>query len=99
MARQSPTYSDFNPTGDDRVRWIKGHVDELIAFIQAGGEASGPKSKRMTAIAVTNFEQGSMWAVKALFSEDAVKGDDGGSGTGEPAARVEDEADLPPASA
>jgi hypothetical protein len=78
MAKQSPTYRDFNPTNDERVDWIKGQIDGLIEYVRAAGDASGPKARRMTALAITNFEQGSMWAVKALFSEDAVKGDDGG---------------------
>jgi hypothetical protein len=79
MGKQTPTYRDFNPTGDDRVDWIKGQVDGLIEYVQAAGEASGPKTRRMTALAVTNLEQASMWAVKALFCEDAVRGDDGGA--------------------
>ena len=80
MAKQSPTYRDFNPTNDERVDWIKGQIDGLIEYVRAAGDASGPKTKRMTAIAITNLEQASMWAVKSLFSEDAVKGDDGGAG-------------------
>ena len=79
MAKQSPTYRDFNPTNDERVDWIKGQVDGLIENVRAAGDASGPKTRRMTALAITNFEQGSMWAVKALFCEDAIKGDDGGA--------------------
>jgi len=78
MAKQSPTYRDFNPTNDERVDWIKGQIDGLIEYVRAAGDASGPKARRMTALAITNLEQGSMWAVKALFSEDAVKGDGGG---------------------
>lgn len=76
MAKQSPTFSDFNPTKDDRVDWIKGNTDELIKYVRNVSAASGPEGKRRAALAVTNFEQGAMWAVKALFSEDAVKGDD-----------------------
>jgi hypothetical protein len=99
MARQSPTFSNFNPTGDKRVAVIKTGVDALIEVVRAETAAGGEQTQRRAREAVTNFEQGAMWAVKALFSDDAVRGDDGGSGTGEPAARVEDEADLPPASA
>ena len=80
MAKQSPTFKDFNPTNDARVALIKGKTDELIAIVQEESGAFGPQGKRRAALAVTNFEQASMWAVKALFSEDAVRGDDGGAG-------------------
>jgi hypothetical protein len=88
MAKQSPTFSDFNPTGDERVAIIKGRTDHLIETVRGMTAASGPETKRRASLAVTHYENASMWAVKALFSEDAVTGDDGGSGTGEPAARV-----------
>jgi hypothetical protein len=78
MAKQSPTFSDFNPTNDPRVGIIKGQADDLIRYVREKTEASGPEAKRRASIAVTNLEQGAMWAVKALFSEDAIKGDDGG---------------------
>jgi hypothetical protein len=84
MAKQSPTFKDFNPTGDERVTAIKGRVDEVIELVREFTASSGPATQRRVAIAVTNLEQGSMWAVKALFSDDAVRGDDGGIGTGEP---------------
>ena len=76
MAKQSPTFSDFNPTKDDRVDWIKGNTDELIKYVRNVSAAFGPEGQRRASLAVTNFEQGAMWAVKALFSEDAMKGDD-----------------------
>jgi hypothetical protein len=79
MARQSPTFKDFNPTNDPRVGIIKGQADDLIRYVREKTEAGGPEAQRRAAVAVTNFEQGAMWAVKALFSEDAVKVDDGGS--------------------
>jgi hypothetical protein len=79
MDRQSPTYRDFNPTGDERVAQIKGGADELIKYVRAHTLASGPETQRRASIAVTNFEQGAMWAVKALFSEDAISF--GGAGT------------------
>lgn len=77
--KQSPTFSDFNPTGDDRVARIKGGTDDLIRYVKDQTEASGPETQRRTALAVTAYEQAAMWAVKALFSEDVVKGDDGGA--------------------
>jgi hypothetical protein len=84
MAKQSPTFRDFNPTGDDRVEEIKSRTDFLIAAVRGFTQASGPETQRRAALAVTAYEEASMWAVKALFSEDAVKGDDGGSGANGP---------------
>ena len=80
MAKQSPTFKDFNPTGDARVSRIKSATDELIALVRAMTVASGPETQRRAALAITAYENASMWAVKALFSEDAIKGEtaDGG---------------------
>ena len=75
VAKQSPTFSEFNPTGDRRVAEIKTGTDALISLVRDLTEASGPETKRRASLAVTNFEQGAMWAVKALFSEDMVEGD------------------------
>jgi hypothetical protein len=79
VGKQSPTYRDFNPTNDSRVTAIKGVADELIEMVRQMTSAGGPQTQRRVAIAVTNIEQGAMWAVKALFSEDAIAGDDGGA--------------------
>jgi hypothetical protein len=75
MARQSPTFKDFTPTGDARVGRIKERTDELIQYVRDKTLASGPQTQRRASIAVTNYEQAALWAVKALFSEDAVEGD------------------------
>jgi hypothetical protein len=80
MAKQSPTFKDFNPTGDARVALIKGKTDELIAMVREFTQASGPATQRRASLAVTHYENASMWGVKALFSEDAARGDDGGAG-------------------
>ena len=77
--KQSPTFSEFNATGDGRVARIKVGTDDLIRYVRDETSAGGPEAQRRAALAVTNFEQGAMWAVKALFSEDAVAGDDGGA--------------------
>jgi len=95
MARQSQTLADFNPSGDERVTRIKSAADALIKMVRTMTAVDGPETKRRAALAITNFEQGAMWAVKALHSEDALCGDDGGSGTSEPAARVEDDGVAP----
>jgi hypothetical protein len=75
MGKRSATFRDFNPTGDERVSAIKGRTDELIELVREFTAASGAEAKRRASLAVTNFEQGAMWAVKALFSEDMVEGD------------------------
>ena len=80
MAKSSPTFKDFNPTGDGRVTIIKGRTDHLIEIVKRETEGSGPETQRRAALAITAYENASMWAVKALFSEDAIKGDDGGAG-------------------
>jgi hypothetical protein len=84
MAKQSPTFRDFNPTGDARVGIIKGQADDLIRYVREKTEASGPETQRRAALAITNIEQGAMWAVKALFSEDAIYVGDGVAGAADP---------------
>ena len=65
----SPTFVDFNPTNNPDVQNIKQRTDELIAICRSIGDANvSPESKRRVALAVTNYEQAAMWAVKALFS-------------------------------
>ena len=76
VAKQSPTFSEFNPTGDRRVAEIKTGTDALISLVRDLTEASGPETKRRASLAVTNYEQAALWAVKSLFSDDAVRGDE-----------------------
>lgn len=57
------TNPDFNPSNKDEVAVIKEKTDELIAYI----EANVP-SNRQRSVALTNYEQAAMWAVKANFS-------------------------------
>jgi hypothetical protein len=84
MAKQSPTFRDFNPTGDARVSAIKDRADGLIAYLRDITAAGGPQTQRRAALAITNIEQGAMWAVKALFSEDAIYVGDGVAGAADP---------------
>jgi hypothetical protein len=79
MAKQSPTFKDFNPTNDMRVFHIKFRTDDLIAYIREATAAGGPETQRRASLAVTAYENAAMWAVKALFSEDASMWDDGGA--------------------
>ena len=63
---KSPTFHSFNPSEDARVTDIKTKVDDLIRYVE--GLDVPEAGKRRIALAVTDFEEGSMWAVKALFS-------------------------------
>lgn len=56
------TLPNFNPSGSDVVAQIKAKTEELMAFI----EANVPNN-RQRSIALTNYEQAAMWAVKANF--------------------------------
>ena len=63
MTETSPTFAKFNPTGSEQVAEIKRRTDELILYIKQEG-----KDQRRVALAVTNYEQAAMWAVKSLFT-------------------------------
>jgi hypothetical protein len=56
------TKKDFNPSGKSEVQAIKDMTEELINYI----ENSVPAGRRRS-IAITNYEQAAMWAVKAVF--------------------------------
>jgi hypothetical protein len=64
MTERSPTFKDFNPTGNADVAAIKEMTDQIIDYVKRCG-----KDQRRVALAVTNYEQAAMWAVKSLFSE------------------------------
>lgn len=64
---ESPTFADFNPSKDSRVDDIKARTDELIEIVRYAANDT-PEGKRRAAIAITNYEQAAMWAVKACFS-------------------------------
>ena len=57
------TIPEFNPSGSSVVSDIKDRTEQLIRFI----EESVPEN-RERAIALTNYEQAAMWAVKANFT-------------------------------
>ena len=59
------TAREFNPSNDEVVDNIKRMVNELAEYVQE----NVPDNRRRS-IALTNFEQGSMWAVKANFYDD-----------------------------
>lgn len=62
MSEKSPTLSNFNPSGKAEVAEIKRKTDELIAYL-----IENVPNTRERSIAITNYEQAAMWAVKANF--------------------------------
>lgn len=62
MAEPS-TLPDFNPSGSDVVATIKAKTEDLLAYLRDNVPANRERS-----IAVTNYEQAAMWAVKANFT-------------------------------
>jgi len=63
MSDKETTNPDFNPSGLSVVQETKQRVEELMQFIR-----DNVPENRARSIALTNFEQGSMWAVKANFT-------------------------------
>jgi hypothetical protein len=70
--RVNPYHLSGNAMGDG----VRAMVDGLVAGIKEATAASGPEAKRAAALAVTNLQQGAMWARKAFTSEDFVAGDE-----------------------
>jgi len=56
------TLPDFNPSGLTEVNQIKAKTEELLKLITDLVPANRERS-----LALTNIEQGAMWAVKANF--------------------------------
>lgn len=57
------TIPGFNPSGSEVVDKIKKLTEELINYIE-----NNVPSNRRRSIALTNYEQAAMWAVKANFN-------------------------------
>lgn len=57
------TIPSFNPSGSEVVAGIKQRTEELMDYIRANAP-----DNRCRSIALTNYEQAAMWAVKANFS-------------------------------
>jgi hypothetical protein len=62
MTKES-TLPDFNPSGSEKVQTIKDFTEELIKYIR-----ENVPDNRERSIALTNYEQAAMWAVKANFT-------------------------------
>lgn len=58
------TLPQFNPSGKAEVDEIKRRTEELIRYITE----NVPDGRRRS-IALTNYEQAAMWAVKACFGD------------------------------
>lgn len=62
----SPTFKSFNPSQNPDVDFIKAKTDEICAYLN-GIELATAAQARRRAVALTNYEQAAMWAVKSLF--------------------------------
>ena len=63
MPDTASTLPKFNPTNDERVAKIKSMTEEIFAYLRE----SVPEN-RCRSLAITNYEQAAMWAVKACFT-------------------------------
>ena len=61
--KKESTLPDFNPSGSEVVDGIKQRTEELMQFIR-----DNVPENRCRSIALTNYEQAAMWAVKANFT-------------------------------
>ncbi len=61
--QNASTLPNFNPSGSDVVSTIKERTEELLDYIR-----EAVPQNRERSIAITNFEQAAMWAVKANFT-------------------------------
>lgn len=61
-AQKVTTLPGFNPSGSEVVAEIKRRTEELIEYIE-----QNVPSNRQRSVALTNYEQAAMWAVKANF--------------------------------
>mgnify|MGYP001767117556 FL=1 len=57
------TLPAFNPSGSPVVAEIKRRTEELMAYLR-----ENVPNNRERSIAITNYEQAAMWAVKSLFT-------------------------------
>ena len=60
---KASTIPTFNPSGSDVVAEIKSRTEALLDYIREAVPANRERS-----LAVTNYEQAAMWAVKANFT-------------------------------
>lgn len=63
MAERETTLPTFNPSNNEVVAGIKQRTEELMEYIRANAP-----DNRCRSIALTNYEQAAMWAVKSNFT-------------------------------
>lgn len=61
--QNASTNPSFNPSGSDVVAEVKRRTEDLLDYIRESVPANRERS-----IAITNYEQAAMWAVKANFT-------------------------------
>lgn len=64
MAEQETTLPEFNPSNSTTVAGIKDRTEELMRFIR-----EKCPDNRCRSLALTNYEQAAMWAVKSNFTK------------------------------
>lgn len=57
------TLPKFNPSGSDIVNEIKARTEDLLTYLR-----EAVPDNRCRSLAITNYEQAAMWAVKANFT-------------------------------
>ena len=55
----------FNPSSDAHIDDIKRRTAELIDLCDGIKQGAGPEQARLAALAMTQYEDAAMWAVKA----------------------------------
>lgn len=63
MSDTASTMPSFNPSGSEVVAEIKAKTEALLNYVR-----DAVPNNRERSIAITNFEQAAMWAVKANFT-------------------------------
>lgn len=60
---KASTLPAFNPSGNEVVSGIKERTEALLAYLR-----DNVPENRERSLAITNYEQAAMWAVKANFT-------------------------------
>jgi hypothetical protein len=60
---KASTLPDFNPSGSEVVAEVKRRTEELLDYLR-----TNVPENRCRSLAITNYEQAAMWAVKANFT-------------------------------
>jgi hypothetical protein len=61
--KEASTLPEFNPSGSEVVAEVKRRTEELLEYVR-----DNVPENRCRSIAITNYEQAAMWAVKANFT-------------------------------